>query len=278
MVGVYQHGCTLVKKENPTNFSIGGSSLWWRMPSQVLLILPVCLCQLKWFIPPLLHASMVTVQTIAPALLLSVFILISTRTFSSLLFCLPAHLCLRGCAPVYCSPVKVRLIYVTYIFQQHGIHSRGWVLQNQSFCTIFTILIMVEVGAWSKIMSWWQFKSQRNWFERPKHHRKSRFVLKIISCPMWQESKPSLAGSDTGCSGADADLSHIQLFFPVALAWKEQVERRVQRRQVCCKSTCVCNHVALFLGHMCPPLCSCYIYRSNLSCITSSSPDRSSLS
>lgn len=36
---------------------------------------------------------MVTVQTIAPALLLSVFILISTSTFSSLLFCLPVRLC-----------------------------------------------------------------------------------------------------------------------------------------------------------------------------------------
>lgn len=43
--------------------------------------------------------------------------------------------------------------------------------------------------------------------------------------------------------------------FPGALAWKERVERRVQRRQVRCKSTCGCNHVDLFLGHMCPPLC-----------------------
>lgn len=104
----------------------------------------------------------------------------------------------------------------------------------------------------------------------------SRFVLKIISCPIWQESKPSMAGSDTGCSDADAELSHMQLFFPGALAWKERVERRVQRRQVCCKSTCGCNHVDLFLGHLCPPLCFCSIYRSNLSCTGSSSPDRSS--
>lgn len=127
-------------------------------------------------------------------------------------------------------------------------------------------------------MSWRQFKSQRNWFERTKHHRKSWFVLKIISCPMWQASKPSVAGSDTWCSGADAELSHMQLFFPGALAWKEWVERRVQRRQVCCESTYGCNHVDQFLGYMCPPLCVCSIYRSNLSCIASSSPDRSYLS
>lgn len=87
----------------------------------------------------------------------------------------------------------------------------------------------------------------------------------------------STASLGAGCSGADAELSRMELFFSGALAWKERVERWVQRGQVCCKSTYGRNHVDLFLGHMCPPQYFCSIYRSNLSCIASS-PNRSFLS
>lgn len=113
---------------------------------------------------------------------------------------------------------------------------------------------MVTVDAWSTMMSWWRFKSQRNWFERPKHHRKSRFFSFFIF-PRDKSPSGLWACSDAAVQRCRCRIVPHAAVFPGALAWKERVERRVQRRQVRCKSTCGCNHVDLFLGHMCPPLC-----------------------
>lgn len=66
--------------------------------------------------PPLQAAAVVTVVAMA-------ICHVHSCTFSSLLFSFPAYLCLRSCARARCSPVKVRRIYLAYVF---SVTRRPW--------------------------------------------------------------------------------------------------------------------------------------------------------
>lgn len=67
--------------------------------------------------------------------------------------------------------------------------------------------------------------TQRTWVDGLKHQRNARFLNDNV-----------LSGvtgvSDAGCSGADAELSHMHLFLPGALAWKERVKGGPERTGV----------------------------------------------